>query len=65
MFVLVTIPPIGFLRQYMSDWLFLLIFFGYGIFILFPIIFAIGPIGRWFGRSLNEAAIANAKTERD
>jgi hypothetical protein len=47
------------------QWLFEVVFFGYTIFVLFPVIFAIGPLGRRIWRSLNEAAIAKAKAERD
>lgn len=65
LFIALTMPPIGFLGQYLPQWLFLMVFFGYVIFVLFPVCFAIGPIGRRYGRALNEAAIAHAKAERE
>ena len=53
------------ISSYLPDWLFKILFLIWGVFILFPISIAAGPIGRWFGRSLNEAAVAQAKAERE
>ena len=60
-----TVIPIGSLMQYLPSWLFVIIFFSYAIFVFIPVCFAIGPIGRRMGRALNEAAVAQAKAERD
>jgi hypothetical protein len=64
-FMVFTFVPFSLAGQYMPRWLFVLLFFGYGIFVLMPVAFGIGPIGRRIGRQLNEAAIAQAKAERE
>ena len=63
--MVVTGIPVMLLSAHLPRWLFLLVFFGYGIFILAPVIFGIGPVGRLIGRGLNESAVAQARAERE
>jgi hypothetical protein len=38
---------------------------GFGLFVLPQVIFAIDPIGRRFGRQLNDAAMRHDRAERE
>jgi len=64
LFMAISMVPLGVALQYLPEWLFVIVFFSYGIFIFFPVVFAFGPLGRRIGRKLNEAAIAEAHNER-
>jgi hypothetical protein len=64
-FMVVTGIPVMLLANYLPRWLFVLVFFAYGIFILAPVVFGIGPIGRFVGRELNESSVAQARQERE
>jgi hypothetical protein len=64
-FMLITLVPLSLVGYYLPRWLFVLVFFGYGLFVLMPVVFGIGPIGRRIARELNATAIAQAKVKRD
>lgn len=64
-FMLLTFVPLSFAADYLPRWLFILLFFGYGLLVFMPVVFGIGPLGRRIGRGLNENATARAKAERD
>jgi hypothetical protein len=65
LFMMVTFVPLSLVAQYMPRWLFVIVFFCYAIFVFFPVVFGIGPIGRLIGRQLNESAVAQARAERE
>ena len=52
------------LSDYLPDWLIALIFFGTFLFVILPINFGFGPLGRRLGKELNDAAIAEDKEYR-
>lgn len=63
LFIVVSMVPLAVAMQYLPQWLFVIVFFSWGIFIFFPVVFAVGPLGRRIGRKLNETAIAEAHKE--
>lgn len=64
LFIVVSMIPLAVAMQYLPQWLFVIVFFLWGIFIFFPVVFAVGPLGRRMGRKLNETAIAETRKER-
>ena len=55
MFVLIT--PIVLLSDHMPGWLFYLLFLGVFLAVVMPFHFGLGPLGRRFGREMNDAAV--------
>jgi hypothetical protein len=45
-------------------WLWVTLFFAWGLFIFFPVVFGVGPIGRVLGKGLNQAAIERAEADK-
>lgn len=64
-FMLITFVPLALAEEYLPRWLFILLFFAYGLLVLMPVVFGVGPLGRRIGRRLNEDAIAQARAERE
>lgn len=60
-----SIVVFSFIAPYLPGWLSNVLFLIWGVFVFLPVTFAVGPIGRRLGRSLNEAAAAQAKAERE
>jgi hypothetical protein len=62
MFVLIT--PIVLLSDHMPGWLFYLLFLGVFLAVVMPFHFGLGPLGRRFGREMNDAAVLEDKEYR-
>jgi hypothetical protein len=62
--MLALFTPIILLSDYMPGWLFYLLFFGVFFLVLMPVHFGIGPLGRRFGREVNDAAVLEDKEYR-
>ena len=62
--MLVLLTPIVLLSDHMPDWLFYLLFLGIFIVVLMPFHLGLGPLGRRFGREVNDAAVQEAKEYR-
>ncbi len=66
-FVLLAASFIGIvnLSDYLPTWLTAVIALTWIFGILIPISFAVGPLGRWIGKELNDAAVEHASAERE
>jgi len=62
--MLVLLTPIVLLSEHMPDWLFYLLFLGIFLVIVMPFHFGLGPLGRRFGRAVNDAAVLEDKEYR-
>ena len=62
MFVLLT--PVISLSDHMPGWLFHLLFLGIFLVVIMPFHLGLGPLGRRFGRELNDAAVLEDKEYR-
>jgi fatty acid desaturase len=54
-----------FFALFLPFWLIGIIFFVFFFFVLIPIYFGIGPLGRKYGNEINEAAIEHARQQRE
>ncbi|PZQ73528.1 MAG: hypothetical protein DI563_14605 [Variovorax paradoxus] len=52
------------LAQVLPRWAVVVIFWLFALFVFFPAIFAVGPIGRRIGKHLNKTAISEAEKDR-
>ncbi len=62
--MLASLTPIILLSDYMPGWLFYLLFVGVFFLVVMPVHFGIGPLGRRFGRKINDAAVLEHKEYR-
>ncbi|MCO5123804.1 MAG: hypothetical protein M9915_08705 [Rhizobacter sp.] len=63
--MVVTFVPLFLLADYLPTWAFNTLFLALALLVFFPVVFAVGPLGRRIGRPLNEMAIAKAHLERE
>lgn len=62
--MLVTFVPLFLAEDLLPSWLFHSLFLLLALVVFFPVVFAVGPLGRRIGRPLNEMSIAQANHER-
>ena len=62
--MIVLLTPIAALRDVLPEWVVALLFLAVSFFVIVPIHFAVGPLGRRFGRELNEAAVLEDRAYR-
>lgn len=57
--------PFWLIAPHIPRWLFVALFSAFGLFVFLPAVFGVGPIGRLVGKQLNDAAIEDARAERE
>lgn len=62
--MIVTFVPLYLIADYLPTWLLNTLFLVLAVFVFFPVLFAVGPLGRRIGRPLNEWSVAQDKAER-
>jgi len=62
---LLALAPLALIAEFLPRWVFLTLFFAFGVFVFMPAVFGVGPIGRLLGKQLNESAISHAREKRE
>ena len=65
LFGMACMLPLLLAMHYLPRWVFMVVFFAFGVFVFIPVVFAVGPIGRFIGKNLNEVAAQEAKKNRE
>ena len=61
----VTFVPLALASDWLPSWLTTCLFWLLVVLVFFPVVFAVGPLGRRIGRPLNEMAMADAQARRE